>query len=511
VAAFVALLAAPVVLTLAACTDLTESPTSSITPDSYFKNQEEVMGGLAGVYAQLRRLIRDDGYYYMMSEVSTDEMVVPTRGSDWYDNGRWLEIHRQQWGANTPAGLQDVNGVWVESFKGIARANVLLEALDKVTVQGQDTITAEVRALRAFYYYTLMDFFGGVPIATTSAIEPRERATRAEVFNFVETELNEAKPFLPPQWPLAQRGRMTKAACDAILASMYLNAEVWTGTVTTAGLQKGTARWADAIAAADRVLNDPNYTLVSDWRSAFRADNDNSPENIFVVKNKAADGLGMIFLQRLLHYTQFTPSPWNGFATIAETYGAFDHTNDQRDSIFLVGPQVNLITKAPVNDRSGQRLVFTPTIADVTQATEGEGVRIAKWPYDPNHVQQDNGNDYAFFRVAEMYLIKAEALNEQGNSAAAIAQVNIIRARVFNPPQPLIPAGTVAGVRAQILQERLLELIAEGKRRQDLIRYGTYTSGTWSFKAATEPYRILMPIPQTQLDANPLLEQNPGY
>jgi starch-binding outer membrane protein, SusD/RagB family len=510
-ARFFALLVLPVLASLPACTDLSESPTSSITPANYYRNQQEVLGGLAGVYAQLRRLIRDDGWYYMVSEVTTDEMVVPTRGSDWYDNGRWLELHRQLWTANSPAGLKDINGLWVESFVGVARANVLLEALDKATLPqaAKDTVIAEVRALRAFYYYTLMDFFGGVPIVTSSDITERPRATRAEVFAFVETELTAAKANLPPQWPVANRGRMTQAACDAILASMYLNAEVWTGTVTAAGLQKGTPRWQDAIDAADRVLNYGQYTLVTDWRSAFRADNDLSPENIFVVKNKAAADLGMIFLQRLLHYTQFTPAPWNGFATIAETYGAFD-ANDKRREIFLEGPQVNLETQAPVNDRSGERLNFTPTIADVTQATEGEGVRIAKWPFDPAHVGPDNGNDFAFFRVAEMYLIKAEAYNELNNPGSAIANVNIVRARVFNPPQPL-SVGSQATVRAQILQERLFEFTGEAKRRQDLIRAGTYTSGAWSFKTATDAFRILMPIPQTQLDANTMLEQNPGY
>ena len=102
-----ALLLLSPLLASVACTSLTETPTSSITPETFYSNEVEVLGGLAGVYSQLRNTL---WAYYNLSEISTDEMVVPTRGQDWYDNGRWLEIHRQTWGANSPVGLEDVNG-----------------------------------------------------------------------------------------------------------------------------------------------------------------------------------------------------------------------------------------------------------------------------------------------------------------------------------------------------------------------------------------------------------------
>jgi hypothetical protein len=155
-------------------------------------------------------------------------------------------------------------------------------------------------------------------------------------------------------------------------------------------------------------------------------------------------------------------------------------------------------------------LIFTPDIPNVTAATEGQGVRIDKWPVDPAHVQQDNGNDYAWFRLGEMYLIRAEANNELGNTAAAIADLNLIRARAFNPPQPTT-AVTQAQVRAAILNERLFEFTWEGKRRQDLVRAGQFTSGTWYAKTTSTPFRVLFPIPQTQIETNPQLKQNPGY
>ena len=483
------------------------------------------------MYAGLRNL---NGNYYQITEVSTDEMIVPTRGTDWYDGGVWLDLHRQTWGANSPAGLGQISGAWTDLFNGVARANVLLDALQKANFANKAVIVAEGRVLRAFYYFNLMDLYGGVPIACPELdnpvcaaghgieIEARPRNTRAEVFNFIEAELKAARPNLPAKWDASMNGRITQGGVDALLASLYLNAQVFTGTVTTAGLQKGAARWQDAIDASDRILNSGNYSLTTDasvgcstpgcgWRSNFRADNGNSPENIFTIKYLNQPGLGLTFAMAVLHYNQYSGvTPWNGYSTIADTYNAFDSA-DQRRQIFLAGPQVNQVTGLPVTDRAGNPLVFTE-ITDDANATESQGIRIMKWPVDPNHLDENNGNDYPIFRLAEIYLIKAEALNELGQTTQAIALVNTVRARVFNPPKP-VAAATQQAARDVILQERLFELTDEGKRRQDLIRMGQYQR-PWSFKSVasqTQGYRILLPISLTVLGTNPKLEQNPGY
>jgi len=128
---------------------------------------------------------------------------------------------------------------------------------------------------------------------------------------------------------------------------------------------------------------------------------------------------------------------------------------------------------------------------------------------DPAHVAQNNGNDYAWFRLAEIILIKAEALNELGRTPEAIALVNSIRTRHFAVPEP-ITATTQAGVRTAIMNERLYELTAEAKRRTDLIRFGRWNA-TWFNKTVTDAHKVLMPIPQTQIGTNPELVQNPGY
>jgi hypothetical protein len=526
-AVITALLLAP------ACTDLTEVPQSAITPDQFYKNEDEAIGGVASVYAQLRQTVEGP---YEITEVSTDEIIVPTRGQDWLDGGKWLDIHRHTFTPNSPAGLDNIKNAWVSMFTGVAKANVVLVGLETVSFPSKPVVVAELRALRAFYYYMLMDMFGGVPIVCADAGNPictgigiasRPQNTRAEVFKFVEDELTAARADLPDTWAAQWNGRLTKGAVDAMLASIYLNAQVFTGTVSATGLTKGTARWQDAITAADRILNSPaGYQLDPVWRHNFTADNNTSKEIIMAVKFLNQSGLGLNFLMRALHYNQYTPSPWNGYATLAETYSAFD-ANDIRRQIFLAGLQYNVETGLPVKDRQGNPLIFDPNIGNSTScatgpnetcATEGGGVRITKWPNDPGHIQQDNGNDYATFRLAEIDLIKAEAMNELGQTAAAIALINsTTRARAFpTTPKPL-PALSQAALRDSILAERLFELTAEGKRRADLIRIGASQGGTnkynlpWGYKTQSAPYKILFPIPQVQIDVNPLLVQNPGY
>jgi hypothetical protein len=512
---------------LQACVELDESPSSAITPENFFRNEEELLSGLASVYSGLRNSLWN---YYNLSEISTDELIVPTRGGDWFDGGRWLELHRQTWSATSPSA-EDINGAWNDAFTGVARANVLLSVIPEIAVEDKEIVEAEVRTLRAFYYYFLLDLFGGVPIVETTEIAERERSTRAELFEWIVEELNATRTVLPAEWPATSNGRMTSGAADAILASLFLNAEVFTGTVSASGLQRGTARWEDAIAAADRILNGGVYSLASDWNSNFTFNNHLSPENILVVKAIAADELGMFqhFLYRALHYNSGAGGAWNGFSTLAETYYAFDTlrietlpvpgtsrnatlliSNDKRHQIFLAGQHRNIETGEPVNDRQGVPLFFTPEIGDPTSAHEREGVRIYKWTADPDYVGQWHSNDYAYFRLAEIYLIKAEALNELGRTGEAVQLVNTVRARAFDPDKPLAGALDQASVRELIRRERHFELTAESKRRQDLIRYGRFTQA-WSFKDEREAHRILMPIPQTQLDANPLLVQNPGY
>src|SRR5213596_3043480 len=528
-------LATLLLLPVQGCTDLTENPPSLINAGNFFHTEGEVQAGLAGVYAQLRSTA-PEGSLYDANEVSTDEIVVPTRGSDWYDNGQWIDLHNQTWSPTSAAAANFFNGAWNSAYTGVARANLFLSAVQNATIPNKAAIVAEGRALRAFYYYILMDMFGGVPIVTTTEVGQHPRNTRRELFDFIERELIAARDSgLPAKWPASDNGRFTRGGADAILANMYVNAGVFTkdaaggsginatgynscSGVTVSGGQDACAA---AIAAADRILNSGNYRLADSFPQNFRADNYNSPENIFVVKFIAADGLGMGITMAALHYCQYAPlTPWNGFSTLAQTYNSFGATDKRRNAI-LIGPQKDVLTGALVTVRvnnscppytPANALVFTDSIANIRSATEGEGPRIYKWPADPAHVAQNSGNDFAWFRLGEIYLIKAEAQHVLGQDGPALIVLNNLRART-DPVAP--PLAAVSD--SVILRERLFELFGEVKRRQDLIRFGKFTnrtdaaSGLVGGKVASADYYVLMPIPQTQISANPLLSQNPGY
>ena len=519
-----ALLVVPLLVIGQSCTDLTEVPQDALTPTNAFHTDAEILAGVAGVYAGLRAGGIEWVGYLTLNEITTDAMVIPTRGNDWYDNGRWLEIHRQTWTASSGSALDDMNGAWNDLFSGVAKANLMIDVITKAGGATAPRTLAELRTLRAWYYYMLLDMFGNVPIVTGTELKQYPSATRSEVFAFVEKELTESRPALPTTWGAAGYGRVTQGAVDAILASLYLNAGVFSKTTGVSSnsynscnvpVSGGTNGCAAAIAAADRVINSGVYRLNPDWKNNFSLNNETSPENIFVVVHVSDQALGGNAPMRTLHYNQLNTgwgTPWNGMATLAETYNAFDPA-DERRGMWLQGFQNSFETGLPAKDRTGALLNFTVDIPDITQAGEGTGVRFNKFPPLPN-APSGNGmpNDFPFFRLAEMHLIRAEAELELGQTGAALTDLNIIHSRHFNPPQAVAVV-----TRDAILKERLLELTAEGKRRTDLVRYGKYLN-RWSTAMAggkqdmnSKPYLILFPIPQTQISSNPLLKQNPGY
>ena len=517
---------APTAVTLQGCTNLDEETFGVITPDQFFKTNAEIVAALAPVYAQLRAMMWN---YHNISEVTSDEAIIPVRGTDWDDNGHWRQLHQHNWDALTV----DWNGAWVDAYTGVARANVVLENLANADVDQstKDAVSAELRYLRAFYYYQLMDLFGGVPIVEEAAVDPDNppsRATRAEVFSFVESELNAIRGALPDSWDDANLGRATKWAADALLAKIYLNAREFTGTPSTSGIQRGSDRWQDAIAAADRVINSGQFSLAGDYFDNFRVDNHNSPEIIFQVGHLGKPGLGLNFIMRTLHYNQIPQTPWNGFSTLAERFESFEDA-DRRKNMFLVGQMFSSPNEGcigaecfssgdPLQDRVGNPLVFTeefldpngnPVTGTPIGVNETSGVRILKWEIDPARVGGDNGNNYAFFRLAEMYLIKAEALIRQGNVQGGMDLINLVRARDFDPDEPLTASSQQEAL-DHVLAERGRELFWEATRRQDLIRFDQFTRA-WEFKPESEGFRVVGPIPQVQIDANPNLTQNPGY
>ena len=511
-AGLAALVAAPA-LALGACDGLDVEPASSVEVQNFYRTPSEVRAAVAPVYASLRGPLFN---YYNLSQVSTDENIVPTRGSDWGDDGRWLRIHRHGWDAT----LSDLNAAWGDSFTGIARANKVLLDIEPLEIEDKENLQAELRAIRAYFYYQVMDLFGRAPIIGDDELEvdldnPPAAATRAQIFDFIEDEFEAVRENLP----LTQRdagGRMSQDIIDAILANMYLNCEVFRGTLSSGGIQRAAPCWAQAREKAEGLINSGRYSLSDDYLDVFAVNNADNPEHIFRVEHLAAPGLGLTLPMRMTHYNQFSPSPWNGFATLAETYNQFSE-DDPRREIFLEGQAFNFETGEAVNDRNGNPLIFTPDFpGGVENTTEGGGIRLLKYEVDVNAVGGDHGNDFALFRLGEMYLIAAEAAFRLGDAGTAEQYINMLRERAGAPSLDDDDDDDNDTVNESvILQERLFELAGEAKRRQDLIRIEI--GGVNQFlrpyfeKGQSEPFRTFYPIPQAQRDANMNLDQNPGY
>jgi hypothetical protein len=483
------------------CMNLDSEVYDQASADNFPSTQAELNAVIGSAYAGLRGY---NGDVFNLQEVTSDEVVVPTRGPDWFDDGAWQNMARHSW---TPVNPGAINGAWSFCYSGIANVNLNLTNLQGSTTPGIETTIAELRSIRAFYYYLLMDMFGRVPLITeTSPSGSPEQVSRQEIFTFVENELKAAIPNLPNGAGGANYGRFTRGAGNALLAKVYLNAAVYTGT----------ARWADALAATDAVINSGLYGLVTNFFDNFAVQNDrngSSREVLMAIPYDKVLAGGMNFHMRILHYAQqsafqLPSNPWNGFCSYADFYNKFS-TGDTRKAMWLEGPQRGpdgqVIVYQDAVDGQQRELNYTPEISALTRALQNQGVRPAKFQIQVNNNVNDQDNDFPLFRYADVLLMKAEALVRLGRAGEALPLVNQVRSRA-NLPNLTAAQMTLT----ELLNERGRELAFEGWRRSDQIRFGTFNQ-PWQFKTTTDPKYNIFPIPAQQLSANSELDQNPGY
>lgn len=474
------------------CTDLTEKTFDVLPTSGDFGSTQAQRDALIGpLYNGL------GDYWSNMTDLNTttDEQIVPTRGGDWKDGDKWVRYYTHTWDPVTDNSV--FNDRWNWCYNNITAIN---QQLGKLT---DATGIAELKTLRAFFHYQAMDLFGNVIIANQLGGASPQQSTRAQVFSFVEKELLDNRAALSSTVGGPNYGRMNKYVSDMILAKLYLNAQVYTGT----------PRWRDAVTRLDTIINSGKFTLASDFLSNFTTQNQGSPETILATPFSSTKRTGFRPQMSTLHYLHsltynLGQQPWNGFCAVTEFYNSFDD-KDARKKMWLVGPQYKADGTPLIDD--SQPVVLNPDVTTLSYTAgyvgRSAGARSAKYQIQRNNFTTDSwqDNDFIIYRLGDAYLMRAEANLRLGNVATAVTDANIIRARAG------MTAYTATTLTLnEMLAERGRELAWEMHRRQDLIRFGQYTKA-WRLKGASQDYRTLFPIPRDQISLNPNLKQNPGY
>jgi len=506
------------------CTDTTELPTSTITDTNYFDDPSSYRAFLARIYSGLAVTGQrgpagdpdldpgsiDEGFsqylrlYWQLQENPTDEAVIA-----WGDPGI-PETNTQLWASNNPF----VVAMYYRVAFQVSLANEFLRQTTEAKLAERNVspelaadiqiFRAEARFLRALSYWHGIDIFGNIPLVTEEdpigPVAPLQ-STRQEIYDFLVSELTAMQADLPATAGSGTYGRATKEAAAMLLAKLYLNAGVYTGT----------PQYAQALAAAQQVIAGP-FTLDPSYRHLFQADNHTSPEIIFPIIQDGKRTKGFGGTTFLIHAAcggsmvsgdLGVNACWGGLRLRPETYNRFD-ADDPRRSFFWTAPP------------------HTVDVVSVSTFTNG----VAAPKFTNKTSTGANGSDLEFpdtdfpmFRLGDAYLIYAEAhlRGGGGDRAQALAYVNALRQRAFGDASGNIADGDFD--LEFILDERGRELLWEAHRRTDLVRYGLFTGGgyLWQWKGgvaagrATETFRDLYPLPASELTTNPNLTQNPGY
>lgn len=523
-----------VVMTMNSCTNLEENLVGDITQN--ITAAGVTVGGndagpLAGAYGGLRDAgSANHGSYYSLQEITTDEMCIAAKGGDWFDGGILVQLHQHTYGPTHDF----VNNAWTGTYGAINTVNELLQG----GLDGDANLIAQARALRAYFYLRLCDMYGNVKIITTPGTDAPQ-SSRQEVFDFVESELLAAIGVSEISATMDLSGSdlgtgfapysINQYGALGIIAKLYLNAEVYTGS----------ARWAEAAAASDYIINSGVYALCGDgcsvpnlgkrpgvasdpdnlegYAAVFAPNNENNTEHIFVVQYDEASAGGMNFSQMNLHYSSqfsynFQSQPWNGYATLEEFYNSYEDGDARKTNNFLAGEQLDFAGKPILDYASDDNSIilnYNPSINELQPNSLREaGARPAKFSF--KQLGRDNmDNDYPIVRLGDVYLMRGEAMARMaGNWSASLGDVNTIRARAGVSALTSIDA-------AGFLAERGREMFQESARRTDLIRFDAY-NGAWWEKAPSADFVNIFPIPFNQIqaasgDGSEPLTQNPGY
>lgn len=527
---------------LSACSDLEIEETDSFISEG-FQGIQEPSSALGQLYNQVEGALGDQANTFALNEVTTDAQLVPTRGADWGDNGRWRKLHQHEW------GLEETD-IIVPFDQWNANQLLASQILDERSNASPD-VAAQARFLRAWSMYVVLDLYGQVPFrdVTLSSTEVPEVLTGAAAVDFILSDLDAAISGLPAiAAGTGEQNRASKATARYLKAKVLLNRHVFENQLAGGGGSPAAADMQEVVNLVDAIAAD-GYALQQGYFEIFESSTDT--ETIWFgdalnTGNRIYNGL---------HYDNIAEGAggWNGFSTLAEFYDLFEGDPNQnryetdvlsaqidgqeerrggvpsigvpftgrpgtseRDGFenasdvgygFLVGQQYS-VQGDPLTDRQGNPLIFSREFVDgsgqpsLINNSERTGIRVMK--YSPRFDGGFTGHEI-IFRYSDAHLMKAEAIL-RGASGDALALVNELRT--------LRGASILGSLSEQdLLDERGRELYVEHWRRNDMIRFGQYLRD-WQFKGDAEvgnTTRLLFPIPLPQLLANPNLQQNPGY
>jgi len=452
--------------------------------------------------------------YWDLQELPTDEAIMA------WDDATIKDFHWQTWSPND--GF--IAALYSRIFYTIAISNEFIRNVDKGMSSASGTFLtdlthykAEARFIRALAYWHAIDMFGNVPFITEAdlpgAFFPK-RITRIDLFKYIESELKDIENDLVPA-KQNEYARADRGADWFLLAELYMNAKVYTGT----------ERYSDALTYLNKVIS-AGYSLDPNYAHLFDADNNTSPEIIFPIAFDGQNIQGYGGMTFVIHALNGDGMPlngidggWGGIRTIKDFVSKFNVTQND----FNTNPQYQGADKRAM-------FYFAPSswqwdITNVSTFTQGIGVDkfknvTASGGPAPDAHATFVSTDFPMFRLADAYLLYAEAVlrgGAGGDIGTAVSYINAIRERAYGNNSADITASQLT--LNFILDERGRELYWEGHRRTDLIRFGQFTNGSyvWEWKGdapngiQTASYRDLYPIPINDLNANPNLVQNPGY
>jgi len=514
---------------LSSCTDLDEKVYDQLTADKYFENftEEDIPGAIAQVYNDLKMLYSGwdahaDGSYLYTNEESADLWITPKRGGSWYDGGVYYRLNQHKWLYDETS----FRNIWRRAYKSISNCNRLLYQFESMGFENK-ALTSELRVARAFWYYTLVDMYGNVPIETKYDVPNGwlpETSKRADVFKFIVDEITDSMDNLSDK----NYGRWDKYATSMLLAKVYLNAEVWEG--------KGNTYWDEVVTLCNLIIDDPRYDLETDYKTTFLTENENSKEIVMGISNDDVyDGEATFLIHLWTHHWKYQfhantiTSYWGGCCAPPEFANSY-HTDDLRfeKSWFIGQLYDNVGNFGPVGapmycdpwhpSDNGKLLLYTKDVPlypgeDLPTTGEQTGARMNKYEVKKGALNTLS-NDFVLFRYADVLFMKAEAIYRKGGNTTTqevVDLINDVRKRSFidYSGDKVLKISDLNDNR--FLQEYAWEFCQEGHRRQQLIRFGVFTTKKWFLHDSSEEFRNLFPIPREERMANPKLEQNPGY